>query len=138
MLWCLNSHHLNIPAGLFKRLDVLITQEHDVIYKIQLNNAVNIPVHLFFLYTDASSEGEDETGVSRNVNTTASYNSTANITHIEFMSQVPFEEFRVSVALRTRAGQLGPLNEKTETFGKQRVISHDAQLTLICNANHCP
>ena len=106
-------------TGTFKGLDVLITQDGDVIYKINLHNEINTPVHLFFKYIDASEEEEEEgMSVPTNITTNASFNSTVNITHIEFMSQVPFEKFRVFVALMSRDGQLGPLNENMETFGK--------------------
>ncbi len=103
-------------------MDVFITNEGDVIYKLNLLNVLNTPVHLFFEYTDATGDEEDleEGGVApiMNRNTTATYNSTNNITHIEFESKVPFNKFRVRVALMSTEKVLGPLMGTMEKFGE--------------------
>lgn len=90
-------------------MDVLITQDGDVIYKLRLRGTINTPVHLFFTYTEVGGAGAE-----MNQTTVASFNGTDFIVHLEFNSQIPFSKFRVGVALMSRF-TLGPF---TEAFGQ--------------------
>lgn len=75
---------------------------------------MHTPVNLFFSYTQVGGVGE-----ASMVNRTAlaTYNGTDSITHIEFNSQIPFQRFRVGVALMNRFIR-GPINQTDREIGE--------------------
>ena len=89
-------------------VDVLITQEGDVIFKLRLHALINNPVHLFLTYVDANRDTPEATRLEINRTSSISYNNTDTITHIEFRSQIPFQVFRLGIAL-TSDSVLGPV-----------------------------
>lgn len=103
-------------------MDILITQDNDIIYKLVLRDVINVPVQLFFTYTritGGEEEGEGPRGVAnvRNETSSITYNNSNTITHIEFRSMIPFQRFRVGVALMD-GFTLGPINTSADEFGE--------------------
>jgi hypothetical protein len=106
-------------AGGVRNLDVLITQDGDVIYKLNLRGRVNTPVNLFFMYSRVGEGDVDDASIGSVVNRTgrATFNGTDSITHIEFNSRIPFQRFQVGVALMS-GFTLGPINQSSKNFGQ--------------------
>ena len=90
------------PLGLFD-LSVDITQE-SVLFEITLPTPLSKPVNLIMEYVDL-----DNLFMHKNVTTNVTYNviATTSFLHIEPLSRVPFDRFRVSVRL-TSSFIVGP------------------------------
>ena len=86
---------------------------------------MNVPVHLFFEYFN-----EDESDIATRT-TVASYNGADNIMHIEFMSEIPFQRFRVRVASMSCDRQLGLKRERSRIFGKV-LLGKSNREVLLC------
>ena len=102
-------------------MDVLITQDGDVIFKLNLPALINTPVHLFLTYEDATHEKDKKQGgmpYKMNRTTTISYNNTKTIIYIEFKCQLLFQVFRVGVAL-FNSPILGSIEMSQEIYSKQ-------------------
>ena len=104
---------------------MLITQGGDIIFKLTLPAIINVPVNILMVFTDASREKKKDGGnraasgsaKQSNRTTTASFNSTDAITHIIFRSKVPFNVFRVGVALVSGSVE-GPVQNNSRIHGK--------------------
>ena len=90
-------------AGTFKDIEVRITVERDVLFDIDLPTALEDPVRLYLEYTNVVNRRKDPQ------TTSAMYTNVSTIRHIEFDSDVNFEQFEVSVALESNTGVRGPL-----------------------------
>ncbi len=116
------SKNIVLFAGSFLNIEVIITQDGDVIYIITLRAVINTPVSLLFVYYNADDDDDDDDNttldfLTSNQTTTISYNNTEMITHMEFKSRIPFPRFAVSVALTTNS-VTGPLERVTAVYGK--------------------
>ena len=113
----------SLSPGGFQNLDVLITQDGDVIYKLRLRGRMNTPVNLLLMYTriGARARGEGEASVV-NRTSLATFNATDRISNIEFSSQVPFRRFQVGVALMS-GFTIGPINQSARNFGERTTVS---------------
>ena len=105
------------PLGGFLRVQVAITLERDVIYRLELQGIISAPVHLYLHYTELDGQGE-LTGEYEEITATATYSNTDVITHIEFSSQIPYQRFRVGVAMMNGLIR-GPVNETNLDYGKE-------------------
>ena len=106
--------------GGFKDVGILITQGGDVIFKLSLRAVINVPVNILMVYTDARKESFHRTKHylhQSNRTTTASFNNTDAITHIVFKSRVPFDIFRVGVALVSGSVE-GPVQNNSRVHSK--------------------
>ena len=77
--------------------------ERDVLFDIDLPTALEDPVRLYLEYTNVVTRRKDRQ------TTSAMYTNLSTIRHIEFDSDVNFEEFEVSVALESNTGVRGPI-----------------------------
>ena len=99
--------------GTFKDLEIEITTKSDVIIIVNLQRALPVPIHLVLVYRDV----ENPSTPPDNKTTQAAYLNTAEIRHIDFASQVPFEHFTVEVGLFSQ-GVRGPLVRAQGEYGE--------------------
>ena len=94
-------------------MDLLISTNGDIIFKLRLPSPILVPVQLFIMYIDANDNERVYTRVAENA-----YDGTDLITHMEPSFQVPteFNTVRIRIALRYQRLQ-GPFNESALTFG---------------------
>ena len=80
----------------------MIIQGGDIIFKLSLRAVINVPVNILMVYTDAKKESSHRTkhySHQSNRTTTVTFNNTDAITYIVFKPMVPFDIFRVGMAL---------------------------------------
>ena len=83
-------------------MEIQITTESDVIFIVNLQSALKLPVRLFLSYTNSDNPSQQLSKV-----TEAAFLNTTVIQHIEFDSQVTFNHFSVEVGLFA-GGVYGP------------------------------
>ena len=103
---------LFITAGVFNTLDVLISTGGDVIFFIGLPTIYTQPVSLFLKYISA-----DDPSRSYNRTTGVAFLNTASIQHVEYSSQVAYDQFLVQAGL-VSGGVHGPLYDAPGMYGK--------------------
>lgn len=91
--------------------------ERDVLFDIDLPTALEVPVRLYLEYTNVVTRERDQQ------TTSAMYTNLSTIRHIEFDSDVNFEQFEVSVALESNTGVRGPVNQAGQ---------HSKHIIIIC------
>ena len=101
---------------------VQITEQGFVIFTLILKHPINTPVALLLRYSEVTEE--EEGGMVRRSNTTTivTFNGTDVIIHTEANSDIPYQRFRVEVALISReldVDVIGPFNELNQIFGKK-------------------
>lgn len=99
-------------AGTFKDIEVRITVERDVLFDIDLPTPLEDPVRLYLEYTNVVTQRKDRQ------TTSAMYTNVSTIRHIEFDSDVNFEQFEVSVALESNTGVREPITSAQGQYGK--------------------
>ena len=94
-------------------MDLLISTNGDIIFKLRLPYPILVPVQLSIIYMDANDNRKIFSKVTENA-----YIGTDLITHFEPSFQVPtdFNTVRIRIALRYQRLQ-GPFNESPLTFG---------------------
>ncbi|XP_064398715.1 uncharacterized protein LOC135345243 isoform X2 [Halichondria panicea] len=102
--------------GSFNSLDLLISTNGDIIFKLRLPYPILVPVQLSIIYMDANDNRKIFSKVTENA-----YIGTDLITHFEPSFQVPtdFNTVRIRIALRYQRLQ-GPFNESPLTFDIRR------------------
>ena len=99
----------------------------DIDITLSLSPAINTPVALVLRYMEVigdEGEGEEEGGVVM-MTTMATYNNTDLIVNRELNSSIPYERFRVGVALMSSelgVDVLGPFIKHDRIFGKETSI----------------
>ena len=105
-------------TGTFNDLEIEITTQSDVIIIVNLQQALQVPVHLVLVYMDlANSFALPDRKITQ-----AAYLNTSVIRHIDFASQVPFEHFTVEVGLFSQ-GVRGPLVKAQGEYGEKPTTS---------------
>ncbi len=110
---CFDIHIIFFFTGSFNSLDLLISTNGDIIFKLRLPYPILVPVQLSIIYMDANDNRRIFSKVTENA-----YIGTDLITHFEPSFQVPtdFNTVRIRIALRYQRLQ-GPFNESPLTFG---------------------
>ena len=102
-----------IYAGKFRKLDVLISTEGDVIFSLELPTEYFQPIHLFLKYTN-----EDDPNESYNRTTEIGFLNTKSVQYLEYSSQVFYERFQIKAALVSGYREvLGPLYAVPGVYG---------------------
>ena len=97
-------------------MEVHITTESDVIFIVNLQSALKLPVQLFLSYTNSDSPSQQFNKVTK-----AAFLNTTVIHHIEFDSQVTFNHFKVEVGLFAD-GVFGPSTKALGVYSEYHNI----------------
>ena len=102
-----------------KHLNPIALESGGFLYEIELKVPLQIPVRLEFAYFDVSSFH------TMNFTSQELYFSTTSIKHIADADRVPFDNFRVEVALSYRRNSepvlIGPFSKQSRKYGE---LSH--------------
>lgn len=98
-------------TGTFKKFDVLISKEGDVIFLLELPTVYNQSIHLFIKYINAHNSSQ-----SYNRTTEIGFLNSRSIQYVEYSSQVSYDQFRVKAGL-VSGGMFGPLTTAPQVYG---------------------
>ena len=98
-------------------MKVQVTSLSDVIINIELPRALVVPVNLYLVYTDLENPTQQDRKITQ-----AAYINTTSILHLEFASQVVFDNFIVDVGLYVQ-DVFGPLSTAPGIYGKTMINS---------------
>ena len=106
-LWCIHT------IGQFRKFDVLISTDGDVIFSLVLPTEYDQPIHLFLKYTN-----EDNPKESYNRTTEIGFLNTKSIQYMEYSSQVYYDRFQIAAGLVSGSREvLGPLYTAPGVYG---------------------
>ena len=111
----INNYIIILCTGTFKDIEIRITVERDVLFDIDLPTPLEDPVRLYLEYMNVVSREMDRQ------TTSAMYTNLSTIRHIEFDSDVNFEQFEVGVALESNTGVRGPITPAGQ-YGKHMLL----------------
>lgn len=105
------SKYFMTHIGAFKKFDVLISKDGDVIFLLELPTVYNQSIHLFIEYINAHNSSQ-----SYNRTTEIGFLNSRLIQYVEYSSQVSYERFRVKAGL-VSGGIFGPLTTAPQVYG---------------------
>ena len=97
--------------GTFKKFDVLISKDGDVIFLLELPTVYNKSIHLFIMYIDDRNSSR-----SYNRTTEIGFINSRTIQYVEYSSQVAYDRFQIRAGL-VSGGVLGPLTTAPRVYG---------------------
>ena len=110
LIICIQCHNI---LGTFRKFDVLISTEGDVIFSLMLPTEYSQSIHLFLKYTNDRDPTQ-----SYNRTTEIGFLNTKSVQYMEYSSQVYYERFRIEAGLVSGSREvLGPLYTAPGVFG---------------------
>lgn len=98
-------------VGKFRRFDILISKDGDVVFLLELPTVYNQSIHLFIMYTDDNNFNR-----SYNRTTEIGFLNTKSVQYVEYSSQVVYNRFRIKAGLVSE-GIHGPLSTAPGVYG---------------------
>ena len=87
-------------------------QSGGFVYAVQLEAPLQVPVKLVLVYNDV------HTNLQMNYTSPESYFNSKSIKHISDRDEVPFDRFRVKVALMYNSDTMGPFFQHDNNYGE--------------------